>query len=115
MRLDALVGCLKFGVQMIRERERKSEREKERGRERGRGKEIEGGSELKRLVLPNEVNTPSGRMRLPCRAETVVTSVILYKAAGWGEARVNCRRQDSDEGRRNLKGVTLGRNLRPPA
>lgn len=37
------------------------------------------GSELKRFVLPNEVNTPSGRMRPRCRAETVVTSVILYK------------------------------------
>ncbi|XP_070160236.1 lachesin isoform X3 [Polyergus mexicanus] len=43
-------------------------------------------SELKRFVLPNEVNTPSGRMRPPCRAETVVTSVILYKAVqGRGE------------------------------
>lgn len=42
------------------------------------------GSELKRFVLPNEVNTPSGRMRPPCRAETVVTSVILYKTGRGG-------------------------------
>lgn len=42
------------------------------------------GSELKRFVLPNEVNTPSGRMRPPCRAETVVTSVILYKTGRAG-------------------------------
>lgn len=42
------------------------------------------GSELKRFVLPNEVNTPSGRMRPPCRAETVVTSVILYKTGRCG-------------------------------
>lgn len=50
------------------------------------------GSELKRFVLPNEVNTPSGRMRPPCRAETVVTSVILYKTGRGrrGDARVNC-------------------------
>lgn len=45
------------------------------------------GSELKRFVLPNEVNTPSGRMRPPCRAETVVTSVILYKTGRSGRRR----------------------------
>lgn len=45
----------------------------------GGSREQREGSELKRFVLPNEVNTPSGRMRPSCRAETVVTSVILYK------------------------------------
>lgn len=58
------------------------------------------GSELKRFVLLNEVNTPSGRMRPPCRAETVVTSVILYKTERGREgrrARVNCRKQDEIE------------------
>lgn len=54
-------------------------KERERGVERKRG--WRRSSELKRLVLPNEVNTAGGRMRrLPCRAETLVTSVILYKA-----------------------------------
>lgn len=75
--------CLRFGTQMGRERERGREidGEKEKG--------VGGGSELKRLVLPNEVNTPSGRMRLPCRAETLVTSVILYKAVvGRGEGQL---------------------------
>lgn len=60
-------------------------------REIGGGKEkgVGGGSELKRLVLPNEVNTPGGRMRLSCRAETLVTSVILYKAVvGRGEGQL---------------------------
>ena len=78
-----------------------------KNREREREREgVQGGSELKRLVLPNEVNTPSGRVRLPCRAETVVTSVILQKTANSsrGGVRVNCRQQDRDEGGRDLKG-----------
>lgn len=66
----------------------------------GGSREQREGSELKRFVLPNEVNTPSGRMRPSCRAETVVTSVILYKA-GRGrrerDTRVNCREQDEVE------------------
>lgn len=58
-------------------------------------KAIREGTELKRLILPNEVNTPTGRMRLPSRAETAVTSVILYKGA-------------RDEGARSIVGGTRG-------
>lgn len=64
------------------------------------------GSELKRFVLPNEVNTPSGRMRPSCRAETVVTSVILYKT---GRSRKKTRGSIVGSGMRSKVGRRMRR------